>query len=158
MCALRVRSDASTNPEIMTGPLADYFWCREEKAAFDVLAWRWEEGEEGWRQSPPVSGAKQHHGNGLMLARRWVTASVSATGEEGQGEREEWGRVPGSGQPDTADSRSGSYCFDCFPQGSCWHSHFGAPAKDSTAYLRTEQQSQKMIFAQEGFFFFPGLK
>lgn len=56
-----------TKAEDNDRPGADYFGLGLEKAAFDVWPGGWRKGggqSERWRQSPPVSGVKQHHGNG----------------------------------------------------------------------------------------------
>lgn len=120
-------------------PSCILFLVQSGESSIWRVAWRWEEegrgGKGEWRQSPPVSRAKQHHGNGLMLwGDEWQPVCQPPP------ERERGERSPSSGP--AWHSRLGEQIplLQLFSQGSCWHSHFGAPAKDTTAYLRTEQR------------------
>lgn len=70
MCCICVGSTAGRidkpGDNDMRPPLHIIFGAEWRRQAFDVWPGGGKEGEEKWRQSPPVSGAKQHHGNGLM--------------------------------------------------------------------------------------------
>lgn len=89
-----------------------------------------EVGEERWRQSPPVSGAKQYHGNSPECCAE-MSDSHQRGAEGGQSQRRlPWHSRVGEPIPPPR----------LFSQASCWLRHFSAPAKDSKAYLRTEQQ------------------
>lgn len=152
MCVYVVgaQSSTSTDQKIMIGPVHIIFGAEWRKQHLTCVL---EVGGGGeWRQSPPVSRAKQLHGNGLMLwADEWQpVCQPSGRGVKSQ-QRPAWHSRLGEQIP----------LLQLFSQGSCWHSHFGAPAKDSMAYLRTEQQCsipENDICTGRSVHFFFGLK
>lgn len=128
MCVivLGAQSGTSTKPRDNERHLADYFWSGE--CSVWRVAWMWE--EEKWRQSPPVSRAKQRHGNGLMLRDSRCVSHRRGKRSPCSSQRPAWHSKLAEQIPAHQSSS----------QGSCWHSLFSSPAKDSMPYLRTEQQ------------------
>lgn len=130
-------------------PRGYYFWCKGEKAVFDVWpgGGRRRGGGGEWRQSPPVSRAKQHHGNSLMLrGDEWQPVCWAPRKGEGS---------PSTGQPDTADSGSTSHRFSCFvfsrllltqPLRCTCQGYKRGPITE----LSNNALSPEMLFADEG--------
>lgn len=131
---LEAQPGTPANQEIMTGPLRFIFGAERRK---QHLTCGLEVGGGGGEMaSEPTCQRSQTTPWQRLCRDEWQLVCQPPDKERGDS------AAAGLTQqtPGADPSASVAFFFFSFFQGSCWHSHFDAPAKDSMAYLQTEQQ------------------